>query len=147
MVIRPIELKDANAYIEANHRHHKKVQGHRFSIAALDEDNHIVGVAVVGRPVARKTCQRSILEVTRLCTEGGKNVCSFLYSAAARVGKELGYASIQTFILSTEPGLSLLATGWQRGHISKGKHGWQSRKGRTTEQPTCDKVLYYRKLR
>ena len=145
MVIRPVELKAANAYIEAYHRHHKKVQGHRFSIAAMDA-YHILGVCVVGRPVARKTCQRSILEVTRLCTEGGKNVCSFLYSAAARVGKELGYKKIQTFILDSESGISLKASGWKRGHQSSGKDGWQSRAGRRTDQPTCVKTLWYKDL-
>lgn len=32
MKIVPIELKDANALIAALHRHHKPVQGHRFSM-------------------------------------------------------------------------------------------------------------------
>src|SRR5579859_562950 len=111
MKIRPCELRDANAFVERLHRHHKKVQGHRFSIGLWDEDK-LVGVAIVGRPVARMTDHTKVLEVTRLCTDGTKNACSALYSAAARVGKELGYERIQTFILESEPGTSLIATGW-----------------------------------
>lgn len=30
----PISLKEANAYVERYHRHHKPVVGHKFSIAA-----------------------------------------------------------------------------------------------------------------
>lgn len=31
--IRHIELSEANAYVTENHRHHKAVRGHRFSLA------------------------------------------------------------------------------------------------------------------
>lgn len=48
----PISLKEANAYVERYHRHHKPVVGHKFSIAAA-VDGEIVGVAIVGRPVSR----------------------------------------------------------------------------------------------
>lgn len=72
----------------------------------------MVGVCIVGRPVARNTNQRTIVEVTRLCTDGTPNACSALYGAAARAAKALGYEKIQTFILASEPGTSLRATGW-----------------------------------
>lgn len=48
----PITLKEANAFVEQHHRHHKPVVGHKFSIAASDGEK-IVGVAIVGRPVSR----------------------------------------------------------------------------------------------
>lgn len=48
----PITLKEANAFVERYHRHHKPVVGHKFSIAASDGEK-IVGVAIVGRPVSR----------------------------------------------------------------------------------------------
>lgn len=145
MIHRPIELCAANVFISAYHRHHKPVQGHRFSMQAV-KNGRIVGVIVVGRPVARKTCQRTILEVTRLCTDGHKNTCSFLYAAAARAGKAIGYSRIQTFILESESGTSLLAAGWHKGHLSKGGKGWQSRAGRKTCQPTENKILWWRDL-
>ena len=40
----PITLREANAYVEQNHRHHGPVTGHKFSIAASDGER-IVGVA------------------------------------------------------------------------------------------------------
>lgn len=140
-----LELADANRFVERLHRHHKPVQGHRFSIGA-EKDFDLVGVAIVGRPVARKTDQRNVVEVTRLCTDGTPNACSFLYSACARAAKALGYQRIQTFILESEPGVSLKATGWTQGHVSKGGKGWQSRDGRREDQPTENKVLWFRDL-
>lgn len=79
----PITLKEANAFVEQHHRHHKPVVGHKFSIAASDGEK-IVGVAIVGRPVSRYLDNGLTLEVNRLCTDGTRNACSFLYSAAWR---------------------------------------------------------------
>jgi len=108
----PLELKDANAYVAEHHRHHKPVVGHRFSIGCVDEEGNLHGAAIIGRPVARLVDYRQVLEVTRCVTNSTKNACSCLYGAAARVGKELGYKSIQTYILESETGTSLKASGW-----------------------------------
>ena len=110
--IRAIELATANAFVEALHRHHPKAIGHRFSIGAVAEGS-LVGVAIIGRPVARMVDPITTLEVTRVCTNGHPNACSALYGAAARVGKALGYHKIQTYVLAEEPGTSLKASGWE----------------------------------
>ena len=54
MELRPITLKEANAYVERNHRHHDRVVGHKWSLAAY-KDGHLCGVAIVGRPTGRKS--------------------------------------------------------------------------------------------
>lgn len=108
----PITLKEANAFAEQHHRHHKPVTGHKFSIAASDGDK-IVGVAIVGRPVSRYLDNGLTLEVNRLCTDGTKNACSFLYSSAWRAARNLGYKKLITYILKTESGSSLKAAGWK----------------------------------
>ena len=94
----PITLKEANAFVERYHRHHKPVAGHKFSIAASDGEK-IVGVAIVGRPVSRYLDNGLTLEVNRLCTDGTRNACSFLYSAAWRAARNLGYKKLITYIL------------------------------------------------
>lgn len=108
----PISLKEANAFVEQYHRHHKPVTGHKFSIAAFDGEK-IVGVAIVGRPVARHLDDGWTLEVNRLCTDGTRNACSFLYAASWRVAKNMGYRKLITYILVTEKGTSLKAAGWK----------------------------------
>lgn len=123
LVIVPLELREANAFIERYHRHHGRVQGHRFSIGVRDVTNRLRGCAVVGRPVGGVDPSR-VLEVTRLCTNGMPNACSMLYAAAARAGKALGYKKIQTYIYEREHGVSLKASGWRferKAHPS-GRH-------------------------
>ena len=108
---KPVTLKEANEFVKARHRHHKPTVGHRFSVGAT-LDGKLVGVAIVGRPVARKTNQYYVAEVARLCTDRTPNACSFLYAKAASAAKSLGYWYIQTFILDEEPGTTLRAANW-----------------------------------
>lgn len=141
-----MELADANAFISEHHRHHKPVVGHRFSIGAK-KDGVLVGVAIVGRPVARLVDKSTTLEVTRLCTNGTKNACSFLYAAAARIGRELGYQWIQTYILDSEPGTTLEAAGWEYvGTAGGGQWKHTDGKARRTDQPTCLKGKWRKRL-
>ena len=84
----PLKQKQANAYIEEYHRHHGKVTGDIFRVGAV-VNGKLVGVVIVGRPVSRGLDDGKTVEVLRLCTDGTKNVCSFLYSKAARIAKEL----------------------------------------------------------
>ena len=139
-----VELKEANQFVAELHRHHKPVRGHRFSIGA-EHDGKLVGCVIVGRPVARQTNQKTIAEVTRLVTDGTKNACSFLYGRAARAAKELGFEAIQTFILPSESGISLKASGWQNSGPTK-LGDWHTRSNRRTDQPEGRKVKWIKPL-
>ena len=123
MIAVPMELKDAQNYINTYHRHHQAAHRDKFRIAAM-EDGKIVGVVQVGRPVARVLDDGNTLEVLRLCSDGTKNVCSFLYSKAAKVAKEMGYTKIITYILESETGTSLKASGWHREAVNVGGANW-----------------------
>ena len=108
----PVSLAEANAFVEKYHRHHKPVVGHKFSIGVTDGEN-IVGVAIIGRPVSRYLDDGLTLEVTRCCTDGTFNACSILYSAAWRAARAMGYKKIVTYILKSENGASLKASGYK----------------------------------
>ena len=99
----PMTLAQANDFVAQHHRHHGRVQGHKFSIGCMSGDQ-LAGVVIAGRPVGRYLDDGFTLEVTRLCTLGGRNVCSFLYAAAARAAKAMGYRTIITYTLDTETG-------------------------------------------
>lgn len=99
----PLGLDEANAFVSAHHRHHGPVVGYKFAIGAVRGDA-IVGVAIVGRPVARMRDDGLTLEVKRLATDGTRNACSFLYGACARAAYALGYRRIGTYILASENG-------------------------------------------
>lgn len=143
----PLTLSQANELVASWHRHHKPVQGHRFSVGAKHEEE-LVGAAIVGRPVARMTDQYAVAEVTRLVTNGQKNACSFLYGATARIAREMGFDSIQTFILESEDGTSLKAAGWVEVE-SFGGGDWtrESKPNRRQDQPQEPKRKFIKLLR
>lgn len=109
--IRPITLREANAYVAQRHRHNLPVNGHKWSIACYDGDR-LCGVAIAGQPIARKLDDGLTIEVRRVCTDGTYNACSILYGACARTAKAMGYKRIVTYTLQSEPGTSLKASGW-----------------------------------
>lgn len=111
LVIVPVSLEEANALVEAIHRHHDPVVGHKFSIGVASE-SAIVGVAVIGRPVARGNDDGLTLEVNRCCTDGTRNACSMLYRAAWRAARAMGYRRLITYTLPAEGGASLRGAGF-----------------------------------
>lgn len=123
LIIKPISLKNANAYCIEKHRHHGKVQGHKFSLSVWDGDR-LCGVAIVGHPQSRRIDQENTLEVLRLCTDGTFNACSILYARCARVGRDMGYKKIITYILESEQGTSLKASGWHLEAENVGGISW-----------------------
>jgi len=136
-----ISLADANAFVTEHHRHHTRAVGHLFSIGAI-EAGKLVGVAIVGRPVARMRDDGETAEVTRLCTDGTKDACSFLYGAAARAAFALGFKRIGTYILQSENGVSLKAAGWRLIGETKGGSWSRPSRGRDDKHPTEPKFLF-----
>ena len=144
MNITPINLDEANAFVETHHRHHKPVVGYKFAIAVSEEE--VCGVAIIGRPVSRHLDDGWTLEVNRCCTDGTRNACSMLYSGAWKAAKALGYRRLITYTLPEEGGASLRGAGWilvgERGggnwnvksrpridtaeHLSGQKHLWEA---------------------
>lgn len=138
----PMSLEGANAFVEMHHRHHPPARGHKFSIGAM-RDSALVGVAIVGRPVSRVRDDGATLEVTRLCTDGGRNVCSFLYGAAARATFALGFSRLGTYTLPNEGGASLRAAGWKLlGERGGGEWTTPTRLRIAAQHPTGTKWLW-----
>lgn len=137
----PISFSEAAEFVREHHRHHTPPVGHKFSIAAIS-DNEVVGVVIVGRPVARRRDDGLTLEVTRLCTIGTRNACSFLYGAASRAAFALGYKKIGTYILKSEPGTSLRAAGWKLISQTDGGSWSRTNRNRQDKHPLEPKLLF-----
>lgn len=141
LTIVPCSIREASAFVEAIHRHHKPPRGGIFAVAVAVAEK-IVGVAIVGRPVARELQDGFTCEVTRLATDGTKNACSKLYSTCARAAAQLGYRRCITYILDTEHGTSLRAAGW-RCLGSAGGGSWDRKaRPRVDEHPTQGKLRW-----
>lgn len=145
LALTPISLREANAFVERNHRHHKGVTGHKFSIGCT-RDGELVGVAIMGRPVSRYLDDGLTLEVNRLCTTGAENACSMLYGAAARAARAMGYQKIITYTLDTEPGTSLRAAGWQCAGPADGERWTGKRRPAADLYPPQKKLRYEKQL-
>ena len=136
-----IELAAANEFVSLHHRHHKPVTGHRFSLACYDGDR-LCGVAIVGRPVARGVDYTKTVEVLRICTDGTRNACSFLYGACKRAAKALGYQGIITYVLENESGVSLKASGFSFAYVTDGGSWNRKSRPRDDNAPICRKACY-----
>lgn len=136
----PMTISEAKAFVAQYHRHHQAPPGGLFAIG-LELEAAIVGVAIVGRPVARGLSDGYTAEVTRCCTLGVRNGCSMLYGAAWRAARAMGYRKLVTYTLASEGGASLRGAGWTVvAHVSGGSWHRKSR-------PRVDKPPLQTKLR
>lgn len=108
----PVAFADACAFVALHHRHHEPPVGHVFSVGCAEGDV-LVGVAMVGRPVARLYDDGLTLEVNRACVADARNANSMLYGACARGAFALGYRRLITYTEAEESGVSLRAAGWR----------------------------------
>lgn len=111
LVVTPVTLREANAFVAKHHRHHAAVRG-CICCAAVSDEERVRGVAIVGRPVARLLDDGWQAEVLRCCTDGARNAPSMLYRACWRAVRALGYRQLVTYTLPEEGGASLRGAGF-----------------------------------
>jgi hypothetical protein len=125
----PVNLAEANAFVKEYHRHLGSLPGCKFCIgvarASLDTFG-VVGVAIVGRPVARHLDDAWTLEINRLCTDGTKHAPSKLYAACWRASRAMGYRRLITYTLKAESGISLRASGFALVGERRARAGWDA---------------------
>lgn len=144
MTIIPITYREAAAYVDRLHRHHRAPQGCKFAIG-LDDSGTLAGVAICGRPVSRRLDDGRTLEITRVCTDGTRNACSMLYGACCRIGKAMGYRRVITYILESEDGASVKAANFSCEGVAGGTH-WTGERDRGQDIPAEMKTRWVREL-
>lgn len=120
----PITFREACAFVERLHRHNKPPRGHKFSIG-VRSGIELVGVVMVGRPVARALDDGLTCEVNRSCTDGTFNANSMLYGAAWRAARAMGYRRCVTYTQADESGASLRAAGFVRAAVLEARASWR----------------------
>ena len=141
----------AKAFVREHHAHCPPPAGWRFG-AGLCNGHELIGVVMVGRPVARRLDPARVVEVNRLCIRRDLphgltwNACSMLYAWSAREAKARGYDRIVTYTLDSEPGTTLRAAGWDRDGASRGGSWSRAQRPRTDRHPTGAKVRWSRPL-
>lgn len=139
----PLSLREANDFVERWHRHSSRTNndGGKFAIGAA-VDGNLVGVAIVGRPVARLLQDGLTAEVTRCCVspEAPKGTPSKLYQQSARIWQLMGGRKIVTYTLKRESGASirnLEGGGWTTEAEVRGERQWN-----TPSRPREEKPIY-----
>jgi hypothetical protein len=123
----PIKHATAKAFVRMWHRTHDTPSaGAIFVLGVANADDKLVGVAMVGRPVAVEYQDGLTAEVTRTATDGTFNCNSMLYGAAWRVAKAMGYWRLITYTQEGETGASLRAAGYRIVAQRKPRKGWDS---------------------
>ncbi|UWG99311.1 hypothetical protein LPY66_18330 [Dehalobacter sp. DCM] len=142
----PIDFQEANEFVRRYHRHHQPIKaGYKFCVGAA-KDDEIIGVAIVGLPIARHLMDGWTLEVRRTCTDGTKNANSILYGACWKVAKALGYRKLITYTLPSESGATMRAVGWTCIGETKG-HSWNCpSRPRVDMHPTQNKLRWEKEV-
>lgn len=141
----PLPFAQAKAYVGRHHRHNEPPVGHVFSVGCYF-DGVLVGVAIVGRPVARALDNGRTLEVTRVCTQGqyGElNVCSKLYAACQQRARHRGYEKLITYTLQSERASSVRGANFVLASARAGGANWTGKRaagrpsGATAQELKC----------
>jgi hypothetical protein len=121
LVIVPVTIKSAKAFVLKHHRHLKVVGWGRFA-AGVAVDGRLCGVGIVGNgPRVWEGTSKAV--ITRVATDGTSNACSAIYGALCRAARALGYSEVWTYTLAEEPGTSLRAAGFvDQGLTDGGEH-------------------------
>lgn len=147
-----ITWQQASAWVQLHHRHNASPTGWRWG-HAVSNGGEMVGVATVGRPVARMLNGTTTVEVTRLCVDPGlppalaRNACSMLYGAAAREAKRRGYERAITYTREGEFATSIEAAGWCPTRVTKlDRRGWSRGSRPRVPEQRCRKLRWERGL-
>ena len=136
----PCTLRAANDFVAAHHRHNGRTSrnGGKWTVAVEFEDS-IVAVAIVGNPLSATYMDGYTAEVLRVCSDerAPKGCCSMLYQACWRAWRAMGGRRLVTYTLPEEGGASLRGAGWRIvGESKPVAPGW-----RKTDQ--CDGTRRY----
>lgn len=143
----PVTLREARAFCGEHHRHNVSPKAHKFSIG-LAKSGELIGVAIVGRPTARRNDDGLTAEILRVCVlEGSRNANSKLYGACVRACKAMGYTKVITYTLLEESGASLRAAGFIPETMAKRRaKGWDTpsrRREKPEKYPEGQKIRWY----
>ena len=82
------------------------------------------------------------VEITRLCTDGTRNACSFLYRVCVRVARAIGYERVLTYTLTDEGGASLRGAAFEVKHKTEGGSWSRPSRERIDKHPIQQKLRW-----
>lgn len=119
MILVPVTVKRARAFVAEHHRHLPRLQGGLFAVGVAEGDQ-LLGVGLTGHP-ARVWMGTGRIVISRVACLAGlppvgdhaSPACTMILGALARAAKALAYREAWTYTLPEEPGTSLRAAGFR----------------------------------
>lgn len=113
ITMRHVTRATARKFVDDHHSHHGPHVGEIFAFGAFVDGRKLVGVEVIGRPVAATLDDSETWEITRQAIGPGapKFTSSRMHGAAGRMARCFGVELI-TYTRVDEPGRSLLAANF-----------------------------------
>ena len=149
---RPVSFPAARSFVRRHHAHCNPPVTWRFGQSVFN-GHTMLGVVMVGNPVAPALNGRGILEVNRLCIRRDLpralawNAASMLYGWGAREAERRGWTHIVTYTRADEDGTSLRAAGWVQESRVRGRGWHSSRRRRSNTNGWIDKIRWGKALR
>lgn len=147
----PCTLRQAQAFVQDEHRTHDAAQGGLWALALMRDGmtsngervTELVGVAIAGRPVSAVLQAKGYCEIVRVCViEGIPNGCSMLYARVRRVAQVMGYFKCVTYTLPSESGSSPSGAGFKVTGRTRGGSWDRRKRPRTDHHPTEPKLRW-----
>ncbi|MBG95089.1 MAG: hypothetical protein CL793_07540 [Chloroflexi bacterium] len=141
-------LESVKQFVRENHRHAPAPPaGWRWGYTIWAGD-FMLGVAMVGRPAARRIDGTKVIDVSRVCVsrrasaEVAENACSMVYARAARDGAKAGFERVITYTIAGEPAAGCRAAGMEVEHRSRSGNWNRAGRRRNSRNSTRPKVRW-----
>lgn len=118
-LIVPLKWQESQAFVEKHHRHSKPLKRHKFSIGVKINGKDLNGIATIDNCSSSWAKRKDHFEIRRLCTDGTKNLGSFLLAKASQACFCMGAKVVITYTKINESCSTQLADNWQVCGLSK----------------------------
>ena len=119
---KPLKLRESQEFINNYHRHSQPLKRHIFSIGVSLDGCKLNGVATIDRCSGSWSSRRDHYEIRRLCTDGTKNLGSFLLGKASNACFSMGAKVVITYTQLAESCSTQLADNWIIDGLSSRKN-------------------------
>lgn len=142
-LVEPVAIRDARAFVDAHHSHHKAPPGAKFALG-VSQYGRLQCVAMVGRPVSRMLARDGATwEITReACDSATPGMASTLIRASADEAIRRGARHVVSYTLLGETGASYRGARFHPSGVTRGGEWSRPSRGRAPAQQSRPKVRW-----
>lgn len=142
-LVEPVTIRDARAFVDTHHSHHKAPIGAKFALG-ITQYGRLQCVAMVGRPVSRMLARDGTTwEITReACDAATPGMASRLIRASADEAIRRGARHVVSYTLLGETGASYRGARFHPSGVTRGGEWSRPSRGRAPAQQSRPKIRW-----